>query len=273
MIKYVKDFTEEPRDFYVYTHHRLSDGRIFYVGKGKCGRYQQFTKRSDWWKRIANKYGVFIKIHLDGLREYYALELEIDMIAFYGRMDRGTGCLINLTDGGDGTSGHIRSRETIEKIASKHRGTKRSKEFCDRLKASWKPRKCNYDKNIYNFMNISTREVINSTRVDFEKLYNVTTNTLFCKTGNITNLNWTVLPDCYTVDSYIKYITQRKLTKQYDKQYYSFMNSDGTKFKGTRRELAVTFNVCLTQLNTLFKKIRPRKTVKGWSLLKESDGS
>jgi hypothetical protein len=35
----------------------------------------------------------------------------IRLIAFYGRIDNGTGCLRNLTDGGEGVTGRIQPEE------------------------------------------------------------------------------------------------------------------------------------------------------------------
>jgi hypothetical protein len=48
------------------------------------------------------------------------------MIAILGRKDLGTGILRNLTEGGDGASGHIKSEETRKKISESQMGEKKS---------------------------------------------------------------------------------------------------------------------------------------------------
>ena len=55
-----------------------------------------------------------------------ACDLEIKMIAFYGRRDKKQGCLVNLTDGGDGTKGWVPSEKTKQKIRKKAIGRKQS---------------------------------------------------------------------------------------------------------------------------------------------------
>src|ERR1019366_3065698 len=53
------------------------------------------------------------------------------MIAFFGRLDNGTGILSNLTDGGEGISGFVHSRETRGKISKSHLGLKASIEHLE----------------------------------------------------------------------------------------------------------------------------------------------
>jgi NUMOD3 motif len=55
------------------------------------------------------------------------------MIDVFGRIDLGTGILHNLTDGGDGTSGAIRSDETRRKISEAMKGKTHSEESKKRM--------------------------------------------------------------------------------------------------------------------------------------------
>lgn len=56
--------------------------------------------------------------------EEEAFSLEIWFIYKFGRKDLGFGYLLNLTDGGKGMSGNIRSAETREKIRKNQKGFK-----------------------------------------------------------------------------------------------------------------------------------------------------
>lgn len=116
-------FEEAPKDFYVYIHLR-KDGTPFYVGKGHGKRAYELSvkRRSTMWVRTAVKeYGdtgnVTVVLLYTNLDESTAHELEILTIKEYGRKNNNTGILVNLTDGGDGVSGIIRSDEYRKNIS------------------------------------------------------------------------------------------------------------------------------------------------------------
>lgn len=104
-----------PKGFYVYGHY-LPSGELKYVGKGQKYRAWDFTHRSNVWKNYAKKHGFSVKLLAEDVPEAEAFELETFVIDFFGRRDKKTGSLINLTDGGDGASGAVRTQETKEKI-------------------------------------------------------------------------------------------------------------------------------------------------------------
>jgi hypothetical protein len=79
---------------YVYAYLR-EDGTPYYIGKGIRNRYKEkHTVAVPPDNRIE-----FIK---KNLTDQEAIDLEIELIAKYGRQDLGTGILRNQTDGGEG---------------------------------------------------------------------------------------------------------------------------------------------------------------------------
>lgn len=102
--------------YYVYAHYKADSGEIFYIGKGSENRALQkgMKDRSDFWHRVVNKHGFFHKILHDNLTEEQAFEIERAEIAKHGRIKTGTGTLINLSDGGEGSSGHRWTEEQRE---------------------------------------------------------------------------------------------------------------------------------------------------------------
>ena len=135
--------------YYVYVHRKATTGEVFYIGKGHGKRAFSKANRSSFWKNVVSKHGYVVEFLEKDLQEWYAFELEKSMIDFYGRKDLGYGCLVNLTDGGDGAAGHIwtddmrvwRSNETKsqwqcealrEKFQTAMRGKKLSPEHAEK---------------------------------------------------------------------------------------------------------------------------------------------
>jgi len=102
--------------YYVYVHKRATDNSIFYVGKGKGERAWQKISRSEYWKRIEAKYGRTVEIVQADMQEWWALELERELIALYGN------ALCNLTDGGETSSGYRFTPEAKAKISASNKG-------------------------------------------------------------------------------------------------------------------------------------------------------
>lgn len=120
-------------NYYVYALIDPRNEKPFYIGKGqivdKQGRKYRRIKdhlsldgRNKFKDRVIAKilkeFGkVPHEIIKEGISEEESLDLEIELIQKYGRRNLGEGILTNLTDGGEGHSGHIRSEESKQKMS------------------------------------------------------------------------------------------------------------------------------------------------------------
>jgi hypothetical protein len=118
----------------VYEHIRLDKNQPFYYGIFKK-EYRPFekTRRNNLWDKIVAKTDYKINIIKEGLTWEEACQMERDLIKQYGRIDKGTGILANLTDGGDGTVGLIRTEEHTKKISESQKGKTYSKETKEKI--------------------------------------------------------------------------------------------------------------------------------------------
>lgn len=129
--------------FYVYalTDPR-KDNQPFYIGKGKGKRATQHFYKCNLKERNFKNATIKAILNLglkpgidylfEKLSEETAFSKEIELIKLYGRRDLGTGILANLTNGGDGAAGHIRTTvrlhtvETKRKMSISHLGMQNS---------------------------------------------------------------------------------------------------------------------------------------------------
>jgi hypothetical protein len=87
------------------------DGTPYYVGKGRKCRATE-THRAGHKLSPPPTDRIILQ---EWPNEELALEAERFLIAYYGRKDLGTGCLRNLTDGGEGITGVKFSSETLKR--------------------------------------------------------------------------------------------------------------------------------------------------------------
>lgn len=109
-------------DYYTYAYLR-KDLSPYYVGKGKGNRIlsdlRSIHKPTDI-SRI-----VFLR---ENMTEKESFNNEVEMIKLWGRKDLKTGMLRNKTDGGEGSSGGRRTKETRKLISLIRTGKKHTNE-------------------------------------------------------------------------------------------------------------------------------------------------
>lgn len=188
----IKKFNEKielhnkPKRYYVYKYLDLK-GNTFYIGKGSDRRalfhLYQATKenikienlhKTNKIKNILNSISIedFIKNNIviikDNIDEKYALELEKELILKYGRINIGTGCLTNITEGGDFCIGNYEKSESHRiKISKTLTGKKKS------LESKIKQSKSNSGKNNPMYNQTHTEEARNKISLANSKPVNI----------------------------------------------------------------------------------------------------
>lgn len=113
--------------FYTYAYLR-EDRTPYYIGKGSGKRI--YSKQRGINAPKDKSRIIFLK---KNLTEAEAFKHEVYMIAILGRKDLGTGILRNLTNGGEGASGHVKSEETKKKISEANTGKIRTEEAKEKM--------------------------------------------------------------------------------------------------------------------------------------------
>lgn len=100
---------------YVYIHFTKDELKPFYIGKGINNRINKTNSRNKWWRSIVAKHGFVSDILKYFNTNEEALAYEIEMIKFF--RDENIK-LVNITAGGEGSSGVKASEETRRKISA-----------------------------------------------------------------------------------------------------------------------------------------------------------
>ena len=112
----------------VYKHRKASDGSVFYIGIGDSKRPSCRRDRNNHWNNIVKKHGFEYEIVFAGLTKDQAVNAEKWLIGLYGRIDLKSGCLVNMTDGGDGVKSWIPDESWREKQSKAKKGKPRPEE-------------------------------------------------------------------------------------------------------------------------------------------------
>lgn len=124
--------------FYIYAYIRSKNsntsvkGTPYYIGKGRGNRaWDSHASNIPVPKSMSD-----IVILESNLTEIGALALERRLIRWHGRKDIGTGILLNRTDGGDGSTGHIMSDIQRKILSEKLTGKSKSIETKKKMSQS-----------------------------------------------------------------------------------------------------------------------------------------
>lgn len=123
------------KQFYVYEHWRSDKNVCFYVGKGQGKRAWKFSREGrgrlhfDLFNEIGRE-NIEVRVIFEKIDERRAFELEIERIAHW-RSQGAT--LVNMTDGGEGASGHCPTEETRRKLSDALSGKKKSQEHNEKV--------------------------------------------------------------------------------------------------------------------------------------------
>jgi len=118
----------DPRKHGKYTYGSYEfDYEPFYVGKGKGMRYKRIKYRKNpYFEHKINKIKELglepIIVRFENLNENKSFKVEKQLIHIVGRYNTTSGPLVNMTDGGEGSSGKLMSQETRNKMSLTHRG-------------------------------------------------------------------------------------------------------------------------------------------------------
>ena len=89
--------------FYTYMHSRVSDDKVFYIGKGALNRAWSKDGRSAYWKRVTQKHGLRVDICASWAAEQDAFDHECFLIQTFRDLGHP---VVNSTSGGEGVSGY-----------------------------------------------------------------------------------------------------------------------------------------------------------------------
>lgn len=220
----------KPEGFYVYLHRRATDGRVFYVGKGKGRRAWSRVARSNHWHNTSKKNGIIVDIYRDGLSDSCALTLEVILIGLLGIEN-----LVNQTLGGEGMSGF----PSAKGLESPH-----------------------HDKKIYEFWNDNEGlEVL--TQFEFRNKYGLRASDVssLCSGRRKSCKGWVLLVNKGKPIGHV--FNQEGCYSNKDDNVYNFIHEDGRTIRCTQYELKKMIGSD-SHVSCVVKG--KRKTARGWML-------
>ena len=259
---YMKEL-DENKIYYIYAHYRPNDDVPFYIGKGHESRAWWKHARNNHWKNVVKKNGGFeVKLLLENLTEQTSLCMEAMYINAYGRADLGNGPLVNMTDGGEGTSGRKHTEKAIRIMRIKAKSRKHHK----------------HDENTKRKMSISASEhvyfVSNDKNCDLS-FYSIKELSDHVGQTNLAKLNWAIkrghLVNGYNIKKQTKdgmpcdIAVNRRGT--HSKFIWHLVDEKGEKtFYDYPKQIADVLNVSTQKINDAARRHHPK--IKGFRIYK-----
>lgn len=169
--------------YYLYRWIRLDKNEPFYIGIGTktkedilYGTYKRanaIKRNNTIWNNIKSKSEYIVQIVLESDDYEFIKQKEIEFIKLYGRIDIQTGCLANMTDGGEGTTNVIVSENSRTLRSLNRRGKSMSEESILKRTMS---RQANY------IMSEETKSKISNSKV--KKISQFSLTGVFIRTWN-----------------------------------------------------------------------------------------
>ena len=249
--------------FYVYLHRRKTDNKVFYVGKGKGNRAKDRANRSDWWKRVVKKHDLVVEIVFDCLSEDESFQCEKDTILefrYFGHP------LVNLTDGGEGSSGCKQTAETIQKRVSKNIGNKRTQEQRTRMSESRKGMKFSPEHCI----------AISKAQANRKDSPEVVAKRAKSNTGKKRTVEQKIIMQIAAKEQALRNGLSEKSkglkNPAADRNIYKFIHTiTCEEFVGTRVDFSIQSGIPTLSLNRIFGNKPHAKTCFGWKVQKENN--
>ena len=185
--------------FYTYVHARpdtTDSSGVFYVGKGRGKRFRALPARNRYHGFVLAKYGAenVLTGKIECSSDDIAFELERGLIKC---LRRAGAQLTNMTDGGDGTSGHVVTEEGLARRSEGMKARWADPEERERLRASiraaniesWADPEthANHAKALKGHRKTMTPEAVEARRKNLEK---ARTPEAKAKNAEITRLRW-----------------------------------------------------------------------------------
>lgn len=232
---------------YVYAHRRASDGRLFYIGKGKDRRAWQKHSRSRQWLFIARKHGFEVELVRSNLPECCALTLEQIAIAIVGFEN-----LANATLGGGGIAGWRHSDDAKRKISEAGKGRVQTEK--QRIALAQYCRQ-NFTPEYREKMSQAARRRTDKRSHSAETRAKIAASHLGIKPSaeTVAKMRLAKIGKAVGRDS-----------PSYDHTVRTWQHNDGREFTGTRAEIITAFSLGDSCVSSVIN--RRQKTVKGWRL-------